>query len=98
MLFAGIDTKVAINLKSNKTFWHTKSEMLKGKLQNVIKQKISSKQSYCCNMFHNTKSKQYGLQTEAATERCSSKIAIPELINTSKIVKGKMEQNLEKCM
>ena len=28
--------------------------------------------------------KQYGLKTEAVTERCSSKTAIPELINTAK--------------
>ena len=28
--------------------------------------------------------KQYGLQTEAATERSSSKAAIPELINAAK--------------
>ena len=38
MLSADIGTKAVINLRSNKTFWHTKAEILKRKLQNVPKQ------------------------------------------------------------
>ena len=38
VLSVGIDTKVTINIKSNKTFWHTKTEILKGKIQKMSKQ------------------------------------------------------------
>ena len=36
VLIVDIVTKVTINIKSNKIFWHTKPEILKGKLQKCL--------------------------------------------------------------
>ena len=49
---------MTINIKSNKTFWHTKPEISKKTPKNVeainFRPKNHCKQSYCCNVSRST--------------------------------------------
>ena len=85
MLSVDIDVKVTIIGKSKKKFWHSKPEILKRKPQKKSKQKNSDLKNIVNKpivVMCLITQKQYGLQTEATTERCSFKTSIPQLINT----------------